>query len=680
MTRSAPLVTALNTGTLTLTIENASGTTLATGTAGPTNVGLLVNNYTAPAAGVYYIAVAGTAGTNYSLVVTHNAVFDSEPNDSFATAQALGSALGAVGAISGPTPNNNWYSINVTSTANDLILTTSTPADGPGEFDNQLFPNLQLYSPAGSNGTLVASGTLLADGRNQTIQYQPTTTGIYRIDLSGASGTTGEYFLSAGIVVPNAATHFVVAVPGTATAGNPFIATVTALSSNNNTSSGYAGTVHFTSSDSQAVLPSNATLTNGSGYFIAILNTSGLQTLTATDTASTSITGSAVTTVNTAPGPATHFTVSAPAATNAGTPFVVVVTALDQFNNTATGYTGRVHISSSDPQVGLPVDATLTNGIGYFGVVLKTAGVQTLTATDTAAGSIVGTSNAIIVNGLAASHFAVAVPSNAITGIPFNFTVTALDPFNNLAPAYAGTAQFTSSDSAATLPAITTLSNGVGIFSATFMTPGNQTLAATDVVSASIAGISNTIVTRGLTVSSLTPTPTGFVATFDKPFVASDINLYDSASGGGVDDVLLTGPNSPQISFHGSVIIDPSDQTITFVKTSNFTGVNFNPGSGVLSAGTYTVTFQSAVQRLRGQPRHTARRPGQRQRGRQQLCCDFRGDGTAGGCRHPGLRAGPDSVDAINLPNSATTGIPVNVSVGIGITSGTFTLQYNPAC
>ena len=45
----------------------------------------------------------------------------------------------------------------------------------------------------------------------------------------------------------------------------------------------------------------------------------------------------------------------------------------------------------------------------------------------------------------------------------------------------------------------------------------------------------------------------------------------------------------------------------------------------------------------------------------------------------PAFARGPDSADPINLPNSATTGIPLNVSVGSGITSGKFTLQYNPA-
>ena len=38
----------------------------------------------------------------------------------------------------------NWYSINVTSTANALRLETSTPADGPNQFVNTLNPKIEL--------------------------------------------------------------------------------------------------------------------------------------------------------------------------------------------------------------------------------------------------------------------------------------------------------------------------------------------------------------------------------------------------------------------------------------------------------------------------------------------------------------------------------------------------------
>jgi hypothetical protein len=49
--------------------------------------------------------------------------------------------------------------------------------------------------------------------------------------------------------------------------------------------------LHFTSSDSQATLPVNSTLTNGTGSFSATLRTVGTQSITATDTLTSTITG-----------------------------------------------------------------------------------------------------------------------------------------------------------------------------------------------------------------------------------------------------------------------------------------------------------------------------------------------------------------------------------------------------
>src|SRR4029078_12342390 len=93
------------------------------------------------------------------------------------------------------------------------------------------------------------------------------------------------------IVGGGTATHFVVSAPSSATAGSAFSFTVTAQAASNNTAFGYAGTVHFTSTDGAAVLPANTTLTNGTGSFSATLKTAGNQTITATDTVTSSITG-----------------------------------------------------------------------------------------------------------------------------------------------------------------------------------------------------------------------------------------------------------------------------------------------------------------------------------------------------------------------------------------------------
>ena len=91
---------------------------------------------------------------------------------------------------------------------------------------------------------------------------------------------------------PHVANHFSVSTPAAANVGTSFSSlTVIALDASNNVVTNYSGTVHFTSTDSHAVLPANSTLTGGSEAFSATFNTSGNQTITATDTAKSTITG-----------------------------------------------------------------------------------------------------------------------------------------------------------------------------------------------------------------------------------------------------------------------------------------------------------------------------------------------------------------------------------------------------
>jgi hypothetical protein len=68
------------------------------------------------------------------------------------------------------------------------------------------------------------------------------------------------FVASTGIVVP-VLTSFAVSAPGSATTSTPFSFTVTAKDQFGATFPGYAGTVHFTSSDGGASLPANSTLT-----------------------------------------------------------------------------------------------------------------------------------------------------------------------------------------------------------------------------------------------------------------------------------------------------------------------------------------------------------------------------------------------------------------------------------
>ena len=87
------------------------------------------------------------------------------------------------------------------------------------------------------------------------------------------------------------ATHFSVVTPGTANTGVTFQFTVTALDASNATVTGYSGKVHFTSADSQAKLPADVSLSGGIAQLSATLETAGNQTIAATDTISSTISG-----------------------------------------------------------------------------------------------------------------------------------------------------------------------------------------------------------------------------------------------------------------------------------------------------------------------------------------------------------------------------------------------------
>src|SRR5271170_2653487 len=103
--------------------------------------------------------------------------------------------------------------------------------------------------------------------------------------LNACSGSSG------GPPPLHVATHFAVTAPATADTGSVFSFTVTALDDIGNVASGYSGTLRFTSTDGKAVLPGNTALAGGSGMFSATLETVGPQTITATDMAKTTITG-----------------------------------------------------------------------------------------------------------------------------------------------------------------------------------------------------------------------------------------------------------------------------------------------------------------------------------------------------------------------------------------------------
>src|SRR5262249_6927147 len=76
-----------------------------------------------------------------------------------------------------------------------------------------------------------------------------------------------------------------------ATAGTPFSITVAAYDAFGNLATGYAGTVHFSSTDPRAHMPANGPLASGVGTFPTTLMTEGSRTITAADTVVNTVAG-----------------------------------------------------------------------------------------------------------------------------------------------------------------------------------------------------------------------------------------------------------------------------------------------------------------------------------------------------------------------------------------------------
>ncbi|HZU36462.1 MAG TPA: hypothetical protein VFA18_11165, partial [Gemmataceae bacterium] len=172
----------------------------------------------------------------------------------------------------------------------------------------------------------------------------------------------------------------------------------------------------------------------------------------------------------------------------------ITVTAVNADHSTATGYTGTIHFTSTDLQGVLPPDYTFASadsGMHTFTVTLKSSGNQTITATDTSNSTVAG-NGSVAITAAAAQRFEITPSlSSVVAGTAFNITVTALDPYDNVATGYAGTVHFTSSSTKTVLPAnytFTSTDAGSHTFSIKLETAGSHNIAATDTANATITG------------------------------------------------------------------------------------------------------------------------------------------------------------------------------------------------
>ena len=260
------------------------------------------------------------------------------------------------------------------------------------------FPQAAAPSNACTNRTSLGAG----QGCNLAIDFTPLTVGSLNevVTLTdntlNVNGSQQEIAVSGtGVGVVGEATHFVLTTTGSVVAGSPFTLTVTGLDYLGNTATLYSGSVAFSSSDPLFVIPAPVALTGGVGQTTVTLKTSGARTITATDTTNSALNGTGSFTL--VPAAAVSFVVTVPVAATIDRLVPITVTAEDLYGNQATGYTGTVVFSSTDPSATLPGPSSLKAGAQTFQAIFRTQGQKLVTVTDSES-HLSSTSAAIVVS------------------------------------------------------------------------------------------------------------------------------------------------------------------------------------------------------------------------------------------------------------------------------------------
>jgi hypothetical protein len=474
--------------------------------------------FTAADAGVHtFTATLRTAGTqsinvrDFSGVLSGSQVGISVSPGAFASYRL---------SVPIPTDSRGHYLM----TAGDLISLTVKATDS---FGNAVtgYTSAAHFSSTDTQASLPADYTFTAADagvRTFTVVLKTATPNgvVWSFSVADAANAATLATITNFEAVNAAASTFAITLPTQITAGVPFSSKLTVSDAFGNGVKNYFGTVHFSTSAVSAGLPADYTFNSadaGVHAFTLTLNTSGNQSLSVADTNNSLINASASGSISAAA--ASSFVTSFPATTTAGVAQPLTVTAVDAFGNFSTGYAGTVTFSSSDILAGLPAKYTFTNkdaGAHAFNVTLKTAGVQSLTAADTANTAMTATQSGITVAAsTAAGAFVVTGFPATTAGVAQSFTVTVKDPFGNFSTGYTGTVTFSSSDAQAGLPAsytFTAADAGVHTFTATLKTAGTQSITVRDAASPTIAGAQTGItVTGATTVASLSVS--GFPAT-----------------------------------------------------------------------------------------------------------------------------------------------------------------------
>ena len=505
-----------------------------------TNLGSIPSgvSFSVPASVAGSNTVAATDGTNtQQATFTVTSAFSLSPTSGAVGSSVTVTATGMLGSHSVTATFGGaavTLSPSTTSSSGGLSATFTVPASASGAQMVTLTDGTNSPSPAtftvtsafslsptsgavGSSVTVTGSGfaassiiTIQFDGVTQTTSPATVTTdtlgSFSGVTFTVPSSTVGSHTVSATDVSSNSAsaafvvnvgsaTNFVVSSSTSQVAGTAFSVTVTAKDANNNTVTGYVGTVAITSSDSKAILPANYVFQAsdaGIHSFNVTLKTAGSQSITATDAASGSINGSQTgITVSHASAVANVVISPAVSSLTAGLNMTFSATASDTYGNTW----------DVTPSTTWTISAGAGGSWSSNVYTSATASSWTITGTYNSAPY----TTALTVNPAGLDHFVFNTVGTQTAGFAFSITVTAKDAYGNTVTGYTGSPSLTVSAGSISPTTMNAFVGGVGSTSVTLTASGSGvTITATD---GTHTGTSNSFTVTAAPTPSPTPTP-----------------------------------------------------------------------------------------------------------------------------------------------------------------------------
>jgi uncharacterized protein (TIGR03437 family) len=335
-----------------------------------------------------------------------------------------------------------------------------------------------------------------------------------------------------------------ISAPASAQPGKLFYITVTAVDSSGATVTGYTDSIHFTSTDSSATLPANATLTNGTAQFPVTLFTGGNQTITAADTVYPTIVGTSGV-VN----------VPAPVPPTISKTFGMPTIPLNGY--TSLGFTAT-NANSADPLTGIGFSDPFPAGL----VVSNPSGVT---------GSCGGGTVAVIAGGGSVSLSGATLAPNSSCSFQVNVTATTPGIKNNITSAVTSNEAGSGSPASASLSVIAPPSVAVSFGGSGIPLNGVTSLSYTITnPAANGAPLTGLSLAGNFPPDMFVASPNGLISTCGGTAIAASGSAKVTLSGA----ILAAGDSC---TFTGNITV-----TVASVYTSGLTSVqSANGGTGV---------------------------------------------------------------------------------------------------